>query len=470
LLNSAAVSPRAAKRRSLSLARRLLPLALLALVAPAAASASVPARPDLASQNLSASLADAGGLASLAPREESDFRLFAGFSLLPKTRVRGFEVPAGPRVGEESGLTPRARPGWDEPCREIASGIRLGLELDTDLGWYYARNRWYDPETGIFASTDPLGYPDSANAYAWGVAGPWGRDPMGLELTEGAARQRRQLREAVATYRQSKPGQTVTTTAAGELNPWILTSPTSPPLPEAAYRSYRLDSVDVPGGNPEILAQLESQYASFDAAWGQVTLSERDNVYFDAPSGQFQVFKLREFERQQGLQGLAGAGIDLLAAAAAMPRGSSTSVQARRAPAGGARVPAAKFTYDAGIRRYRNAQTGQLVAQRNLPYPTNGGFASSARQTLSPGLLVDRYGRPTGRVAGVPGASISERGLPPGSENLEYHQYEVLKPFAADVGPAAAVREFGAAGGKTQYAFDVPIGELIRQGYLREKP
>lgn len=61
-----------------------------------------------------------------------------------------------------------------------SSSLWQGLELDSDLGWYYARNRWYDPDTGSFASTDPLGYPDSANAYVWGVSGPWAHDPMGL--------------------------------------------------------------------------------------------------------------------------------------------------------------------------------------------------------------------------------------------------------------------------------------------------
>jgi RHS repeat-associated protein len=61
-----------------------------------------------------------------------------------------------------------------------ASSLWQGLELDPDLGWYYARNRWYDPDIGSFASTDPLGYPDSANAYVWGVSGSWGHDPKGL--------------------------------------------------------------------------------------------------------------------------------------------------------------------------------------------------------------------------------------------------------------------------------------------------
>jgi RHS repeat-associated protein len=58
-----------------------------------------------------------------------------------------------------------------------------GLELDPDLGWYYARNRWYDPETAAFVSTDPLGYPDSGNSYVWGVAEPREQDPMGFAVS-----------------------------------------------------------------------------------------------------------------------------------------------------------------------------------------------------------------------------------------------------------------------------------------------
>src|SRR5262249_25665418 len=60
------------------------------------------------------------------------------------------------------------------------SSFWQGLDLDPDLGWYYARNRWYDPNSGSFISTDPLGYPDSANPYVWGIAGPWASDAMGL--------------------------------------------------------------------------------------------------------------------------------------------------------------------------------------------------------------------------------------------------------------------------------------------------
>jgi hypothetical protein len=93
---------------------------------------------------------------------------------------------------------------------------------------------------------------------------------------------------------------------------------------------------------------------------------------------------------------------------------------------------------------------------------------TSERGIVPEGTIVDRFGRPTGRYAGQPGASISERGLIPGSEALEYHKYEVMKSLGAEIGPAAGVKEFGAAGGSIQYLFDEPIKELLKNGYLRE--
>jgi hypothetical protein len=46
----------------------------------------------------------------------------------------------------------------------------------------------------------------------------------------------------------------------------------------------------------------------------------------------------------------------------------------------------------------------------------------------------------------------------------------VLKPLEAEIGPAAGVPEFGAAGGATQYFFDVSIDELVRRGFLEVLP
>ena len=126
----------------------------------------------------------------------------------------------------------------------------------------------------------------------------------------------------------------------------------------------------------------------------------------------------------------------------------------------------ARYTYDARVARYRDQTTGRLVAQRDLPYPSNAGFADRARGTLKPGTVVDRIGRPSGRFASEGGTSASARGLPAGSEDLPFTRYRVIEAIDADVGTAAPVPDFGAAGGAKQYLFDEPIEELVKRGVL----
>jgi hypothetical protein len=135
---------------------------------------------------------------------------------------------------------------------------------------------------------------------------------------------------------------------------------------------------------------------------------------------------------------------------------------------GGTPGSGARYVYDARVARYRDMLTGRFVKQRDLPYPPNRGFVASSRLTLSKNTVIDRYGPTTGRYAGTPGATISERGLPPGSEGLPYAQYRVLRPFPAEVGPAAAVPEFGASGGAIQIRTDVPIQQLLDEGFLEQ--
>jgi RHS repeat-associated protein len=129
-----------------------------------------------------------------------------------------------------------------------------------------------------------------------------------------------------------------------------------------------------------------------------------------------------------------------------------------------------KFIYDFRALRYRSTATGRFVSQRYLPYPPNRGFRFSTKGYVPKGTIIDRIGRPSGRYAGRIGATISERGIPQGSEYLEYHRYEVLKPISAEIGPAASVPEFGAVGGATQYLFDKSIETLVQQGFLKEIP
>ena len=114
-----------------------------------------------------------------------------------------------------------------------------------------------------------------------------------------------------------------------------------------------------------------------------------------------------------------------------------------------------------------STSTGKYVSQKDLPFPTNRGFVWSEKAILPVGKIVDRFG-PSGRYAGDVGSSLSERGLPPGSEGMGYHKYEVVKPFAVERGPSSPVPEFGASGGKIQYYFSMSTEKLLAEGYLRE--
>ncbi|MEM8994884.1 MAG: RHS repeat-associated core domain-containing protein [Acidobacteriota bacterium] len=56
-----------------------------------------------------------------------------------------------------------------------------GLMVDPETGFYYVRNRYYDPELGRFLTPDPLGYADSANVYQFALNDPANMgDPTGL--------------------------------------------------------------------------------------------------------------------------------------------------------------------------------------------------------------------------------------------------------------------------------------------------
>jgi RHS repeat-associated protein len=57
-----------------------------------------------------------------------------------------------------------------------------GRRWDPDLGLYYYRARWYDPQLGTFIETDPIGSLDYINLYAYvGLEPGNGVDPSGME-------------------------------------------------------------------------------------------------------------------------------------------------------------------------------------------------------------------------------------------------------------------------------------------------
>jgi len=114
-------------------------------------------------------------------------------------------------------------------------------------------------------------------------------------------------------------------------------------------------------------------------------------------------------------------------------------------------------------------ETGRMVSEGKLPWPKDWGFATKSKGTVKKGTIIDRFGKTSGRIAGEPGATISERGLPPGSEAKPYHKYRVIKEIKdADIGTASAVRKFDAVGGSKQYLFDESLEALKNKGYLEE--
>jgi RHS repeat-associated protein len=58
-----------------------------------------------------------------------------------------------------------------------------GRRWDPDLGLYYYRARWYDPQLGTFLQTDPIGSLDYVNLYAYvGLEPGNGTDPSGMKV------------------------------------------------------------------------------------------------------------------------------------------------------------------------------------------------------------------------------------------------------------------------------------------------
>ena len=86
----------------------------------------------------------------------------------------------------------------------------------------------------------------------------------------------------------------------------------------------------------------------------------------------------------------------------------------------------------------------------NLIWPPNGGFAAAPVAVVLPrGMLLDRFGRPTGTYFSPQAAPYPARSLPYVCETQAYTVYRVDRPLVVKSGTAAPW--FGEPGGAIQY-------------------
>lgn len=127
------------------------------------------------------------------------------------------------------------------------------------------------------------------------------------------------------------------------------------------------------------------------------------------------------------------------------------------------------------LAKYTDAGTGffRYPILDGFQLDVNGDPINGTVQ-LSPGMLIDRFGRETGKFFAPAWTPYIQRSLPP--VNLDtpdgdvtfpfnYHVYEVLKPFNVTSGPIAPA--FGQPGQGVQYATVDSAADLVARGFLK---
>jgi hypothetical protein len=114
------------------------------------------------------------------------------------------------------------------------------------------------------------------------------------------------------------------------------------------------------------------------------------------------------------------------------------------------------------------SQASEQLAAPQPYYPANQGFLGTpARLVLQSGQIIDRYGgTPVSRFFSPAGTPPEARALPPETTTEPLRTFEVLKPIDVEAGTVAPA--FGQPGLGVQYRTELPLGELLEQGYVRE--
>jgi hypothetical protein len=102
------------------------------------------------------------------------------------------------------------------------------------------------------------------------------------------------------------------------------------------------------------------------------------------------------------------------------------------------------------------------------PWPANAGFIQGTveRKFLTPGETVDRFGFGRGKFVSPTGTPTEMRSLRPGTKNLPYSNYRIIKPFEVDAGGIAPA--FNQPGLGTQYELPVQIDVLLKRGFIEK--